>query len=82
MTPLDAVVLTLGAVFSLASLPAWLAVAASYPWTGLGMFLRNSAGFWVATVSLGAVAAVRSARFGRLPTPTEWLALGGIRLGT
>ena len=81
ITTLDAVALTVGATLSLASLPAWLAIAATYPWTGLGMFLRNSAGFWVAAVSLSLVALVRSARFGRLPRPAEWLALGALAWG-
>ena len=81
MTALDAVALTVGATLSLASLPAWLAIAATYPWTGLGMFLRNSAGFWVATVSLSLVVFVRSARSGRLPRPAEWLALGALAWG-
>lgn len=81
MTTRDAVVLTLGAALSLLSLPAWLAVAASYPWTGIGMFLRNSAGFWVAAVSLGLVALLRSARYGRLARPAEALALGAFAWG-
>ena len=81
MTLLDAGVLTVGAAASLLTLPAWLAVAASYPWTGIGMFLRNSAGFWVATVSLSSVAIVRSARYGRFARPAEWLALGGFAWG-
>lgn len=81
MTTADAVVLTLGAALSLVSLPSWLAVAASYPWTGVGMFLRNSAGFWVGTVGLGAVTLGRTFLHRRLPRPAEWLALGAFAWG-
>ena len=81
MTIPDGVVLGMGAALSLLSLPAWLAVAASYPWTGVGMFLRNSGGFWVAAVSLSGVAWWRSARGGRRPRPAEWLALGSFVWG-
>ncbi len=81
MTVPDGIVLGVGAALSLLSLPAWLAVAASYPWTGVGMFLRNSGGFWIAAVSLSGVAWWRSARGNRLPRPAEWLALGAFAWG-
>ena len=81
MTTRDAVVLTVGAVVSLASLPSWLGMARGLPWLGLGLFLRNSAGFWVAAVSLGAVSLGRSIGYRRLPRPAEWLALGGLAWG-
>ena len=81
MTTVDAMVLTVGAALSLASLPGWMAVAASYPWTGLGLFLRNSSGFWIAAISLGAVVLARSAQFRRLPRAPEWLALGAFAWG-
>jgi len=81
MTTVDAMVLTVGAALSLATLPGWMEVAASYPWTGVGLFLRNSSGFWIAAISLGAVVLARSAQFRRVPRPPEWLALGAFAWG-
>jgi len=81
MTTVDAMVLTVGAALSLFGLPNWMALAAGFPWTGVGMFLRNSSGFWIAAISLGAVALARSARYRRLPRPPEWLALGAFVWG-
>ena len=81
MTTVDAMVLTVGAALSLFGLPSWMAVAAGFPWTGVGMFLRNSSGFWIAAISLGAVALARSAQYRRLPRPPEWLALGAFVWG-
>ena len=75
MTIGDAVVLTIGAALALATLPGWLSIAKNYPWSGVGMFLRNSAGFWLATIGLGGVALARTVRYRRLPRPAEWLAL-------
>ncbi len=81
MTTVDAMVLTVGAALSLASLPGWMEVAASYPWTGVGMFLRNSSGFWIAAISLSAVVLARSAQYRRVPRAPEWLALGAFAWG-
>lgn len=81
MTTVDAMVLTAGAALSLVGLPNWMALAAGYPWTGVGMFLRNSSGFWIAAISLSAVVLARTAQYHRLPRPPEWLAIGAFVWG-
>ena len=81
MTRGDAAALMVGSALSLLTLPAWLGAARGFPWGGLGMFLRNSAGFWVAAVGLGLATLARSAAYRRAPRAPEWLALGGLAWG-
>lgn len=75
LTPGDKVASGIGLVVGLVTLPAWVANAATFPWLGAGIFMRNSLGFWLAAVTLSVVALARSGRYRRLPRPAEWLAL-------
>ena len=75
LTPGDRVALGVGLGLGLLTLPAWVAMARNFPWLGVGIFLRNSLGFWLLAVVLGVVALGRAKRYGRLPRPAEWLAL-------
>lgn len=81
MTRVDAAALTVGSVLSLLTLPAWLGSARGFPWGGVGMFLRNSAGFWVAAVGLGVATLARSVTYRRPPRAPEWMALVGLAWG-
>ena len=71
----DRVAVGVGLVLGFLSLPLWVAIAANGPWMGVGIFKRNSLGFWLAAVILSVVAVGRTGQFGRLPRPAEWLAL-------
>jgi len=71
----DRVALGVGLGLGLLSLPVWVAHAASYPWMGIGIFMRNSLGFWLAAVTLSVVVVARTRRYHRLPRRAEWLAL-------
>lgn len=71
----DKVAAGVGLGLGLLSLPGWVALAASYPWMGVGIFMRNSLGFWLAAVVLSVVALARARSYRRLPRPPEWLAL-------
>ena len=77
----DKVALGVGLALGLLSLPGWVATAASYPWMGIGIFMRNSLGFWLAAVTLSVVVVTRTGRYGRLPRPAEWLALTCVAWG-